>query len=223
VINRFTLAGLLAVVSIAALVVLGVVVLGDNDAPAARSEARAADTSTPDPSAGTPTPAGSSTAVPPKRRTKDLAKAARAAGCQVIRARDEGNEHVDRNVTAADYGTNPPTSGVHAPEWASDGIYRPGNTPTLGTLVHTLEHGRINIQYAPGTDADTIAKLTGLFEELDKGHHLLLYENGTGMPFAVAATAWNHMLGCPEVNDRIYDAIRAFTARFVDQGPEVVP
>jgi hypothetical protein len=197
VINRFTLAGLLAVVSVAAIAVLGVVVLSDDSAPAARSEARAADTSTPDPSARTATPDASSTATPPKRRTKDLAGAAKAAGCNVIEAPDEGNEHVTRDVVATDYGTNPPTSGMHAPEWASDGIYKPGNTPTLGTLVHTLEHGRINIQYAPGTDADTVARLTGLFKEMDDGHHLLLYENGTGMPFAVAATAWDHMLGCP--------------------------
>jgi hypothetical protein len=223
VINRFTLAGLLAVVSVAALAVLAVLVFGDHGAPAARSEARAADTSTPDPSARTPAPQASSTAKPPKRKTKDLAKAAKAAGCNVITARDEGNEHVTRDVTPADYGTNPPTSGMHAPEWASDGIYQPGNTPTLGTLVHTLEHGRINIQYAPGTDADTVARLTGLFKEMDKGHHLLLYENGTGMPFAIAVTAWDHLLGCPKVNARIYDAIRAFTATFVDQGPEVVP
>jgi hypothetical protein len=223
VINRFTFAGLLAVVSIAALAVLAVIVLGDDGAPAARSEARAADTSTPDPSASTPTPQASSTARPPKQKTKDLARAAKAAGCRVITAPDEGNEHVTRDVTPSDYDTNPPTSGMHAPEWASDGIYKPGNTPTLGTLVHTLEHGRINIQYAPGTDADTVAKLTRLFAEMDKGHHLLLYENGTGMPFAIAATAWDHMLGCPEINDRIYDAIRAFTATFVDQGPETVP
>ena len=58
---------------------------------------------------------------------------------------------------------------------------------------------------------------------MDDGHHLLLYENQTDMPFAVAATAWDHMLGCPDVNDRVYDAIRAFTATFVDKGPEIVP
>ena len=58
---------------------------------------------------------------------------------------------------------------------------------------------------------------------MDNGYHLLLYENSTDMPFAVAATAWDHLLGCPAMNDRVFDAIRAFTATYVDQGPEIVP
>ena len=43
------------------------------------------------------------------------------------------------------------------------------------------------------------------------------------MPFAVAATAWDQLLGCQKMNDKVFDAIRAFTATYIDQGPEVVP
>jgi hypothetical protein len=43
------------------------------------------------------------------------------------------------------------------------------------------------------------------------------------MPFAVAATAWDHQLGCPTMNDKVFDAIRAFRTDYIDKGPEIVP
>ena len=39
----------------------------------------------------------------------------------------------------------------------------------------------------------------------------------------VAATAWTHSLTCPEMNDKVFDAIRTFRARYIDKGPETVP
>ena len=51
---------------------------------------------------------------------------------------------------------------------------------------------------------------------------MLLFENTTGMPSAVAATAWGHSLTCPEMNDKVFDAIRTFRARYIDKGPETV-
>ena len=89
--------------------------------------------------------------------------------------------------------------------------------------MHTLEHGRIDIQYKPGTPATTVAQLETLYNEMDGGHHLLLFENTTKMPFAVAATAWDHQLGCPTMNDKVFDAIRAFRTQYIDKGPEIVP
>jgi hypothetical protein len=52
---------------------------------------------------------------------------------------------------------------------------------------------------------------------------MLLFENTTNMPYAVAATAWTHSLTCPEMNDKAFDAIRAFRAKYIDKGPEKVP
>ena len=43
------------------------------------------------------------------------------------------------------------------------------------------------------------------------------------MPYAVAATAWDHVLGCPMMNERVFDAVRAFRNTYVDKGPETVP
>ena len=90
-------------------------------------------------------------------------------------------------------------------------------------LVHPLEHGRIEIQYKQGTPAHTIAQLETLYNSIGSGHHLLLFENTTNMPYAVAATAWGNMLGCPTMNDKVFDAIRTFKESHIDQGPEIVP
>jgi uncharacterized protein DUF3105 len=226
-INRYTFAGLLAVVAVIGIVALGVFAVSGGDDGGARPTDRAADTGAPPPpnptASASPTAQDSKVTALPAQKTKDLAQAARRAGCTVKTEPNEGAEHVTREVTPADYGTNPPTSGIHNPVWASDEIYAPGTTPALGELVHTLEHGRIDIQYHPGTDAKTIALLGQLYKQMDNGYHLLLFENGTEMPFAVAATAWNHLLGCGKTNDKVFDAIRAFTAAYIDKGPETVP
>jgi hypothetical protein len=52
---------------------------------------------------------------------------------------------------------------------------------------------------------------------------MLLFENNTNMPYEVAATAWTHIMGCKTVNDKTWDALRAFRDRFVDKGPELIP
>ena len=90
-------------------------------------------------------------------------------------------------------------------------------------LVHPLEHGRILIQYKPGTPKATVDQLEALLAENEDGYHMLLFENTTGMESAVAATAWTHSVTCPEMNDKVFDAFRTFRARYIDKGPERVP
>ena len=159
----------------------------------------------------------------PLQQTADLREAVRAAGCELINEPSAGSDHdATREFTADDYETNPPTSGDHHPEWYEDGVYEPGSTDNLGMLVHTLEHGRINVQYKPGTDEETVAQLEALVAE-SEGYHMLLYENATDMKYAVAATAWEHAVGCPEMNDKAFDALRTFRTRYIDKGPEAVP
>ena len=89
-------------------------------------------------------------------------------------------------------------------------------------LVHTLEHGRIDVQYKPGTPDETVEQLEALLAESD-GYHMLLFENTTGMKYEVAATTWEHGVVCPKMNDKVFDAIRTFRARYIDKGPENVP
>jgi len=167
--------------------------------------------------------AGSAAAQLPEQQTTDMAAAAKAAGCTLTNPAFEGASHEQKDFAASDYKTNPPTSGNHFPDWYDDGVYEPGTTPNLGMLVHTLEHGRIDVQYKKGTPKADVAKLEALLAEQNDGYHMLLFENTTGMQPQVAATAWTHSLSCPDMNDKVFDAIRTFRAKYIDQGPEDVP
>jgi hypothetical protein len=158
----------------------------------------------------------------PEQQNGDLKGAAQAAGCKLDNPEIEGSTHESKEFKASDYKTNPPTSGNHNPDWYEDGIYNPGDTPRLGMLVHTLEHGRIDVQYKEGTSADDVAKLEAFLAETD-GYHMLLFENATGMDAAVAATAWGHSLTCSKIDDTTWDALRTFRTSYIDKGPEAVP
>ena len=92
--------------------------------------------------------------------------------------------------------------------------------------MHALEHGRIDFQYKPGTPSLRIKQLEALFNEKVKGspgYHALLFQNQTKMPYAVAATAWRRSLTCPQWNDKVFDAMRAFRLDRTDKGPEFIP
>jgi hypothetical protein len=171
-------------------------------------------------STGGATPA-SDVAIP-EQAIGDMKQAAAAAGCKLSNPAIEGRSHEDRAFKASDYKTNPPTSGNHFPQWYDDGVYLPGSVPELGMLVHTLEHGRIDVQYKPGTPAKTVSQLEALLAEQSQGYHMLLYQNTTNMAAQVAATAWGHSLTCPAMNDKVFDAIRTFRAEYIDKGPEKV-
>ena len=169
-----------------------------------------------------PSDSASSSVKLPVRKTSDLATAAKAAGCVVKSFPLEGREHTTATVT---YHTNPPTSGNHNPNPSEDGFY-PNGAPPKERNVHALEHGRVEVQWKPGTPKKVIDTLVALFNEPLKGksgYHELLYENNTGMPFQVAAASWQHYLGCPKWNQNVIDAIRAYREQYVDKGPEFIP
>ncbi len=162
----------------------------------------------------------------PKPQISDLTQAAQAAGCQLRDYPNFGQQHTQSSVT---YKTNPPTSGPHNPAPAPDGIYNPGQEPAKEHYVHSLEHGRIEYQYKPGTPANEIKQLEVLFNEPLKsrtgqgapnGYKKVLFQNDTGMPFAVAGVAWQHLIGCPAFNPRVFDALRDFSVKYVDLAPE---
>jgi len=171
---------------------------------------------------GKPKRAGAGAALP-AQQIGDIEEAATAAGCKLTNAQFEGANHEEKDFKPSDYKTNPPTSGNHAPDWYEDGIYAPGDAPETGKQVHTLEHGRIDVQYKKGTPTQAVRQLEALLAENDDSYHMLLYENTTGMDAQVAATAWTHSVTCPQMNDKVFDAIRTFRARYIDKGPEQVP
>jgi Protein of unknown function (DUF3105) len=150
--------------------------------------------------------------TPPSQKIADLTQAAKAAKCILRNPPIEGRTHVTGKVK---YHTIPPTSGNHYPIPQPDGVYT--KTPPFTHLVHTLEHGRVEIQYKPSLAPKRIAQLGGLFNE-DKSY-TLLFPNAS-MPYDVAVTAWGHLVGCRQVTDATFDMIRAFKRRYLGTAPE---
>lgn len=129
---------------------------------------------------------------PPDLKEQSLQLAARAAGCELhLRLPDEGREHIPASAPEPRYRTNPPTSGDHVEEQQADGAYR--ETPPSVSVVHSLEHGRLAIEYRPDLPEQAQLELLGLFDTMYGG--TLLYPN-PGMPYMVAATTWTNLMGC---------------------------
>ena len=146
--------------------------------------------------------------VPPPKVT-NLEQAAKQAGCKLeLKLEDEGNEHIPKNSPAPNYKTNPPTSGKHVepPYQQADGAY--SEEPSAIDYVHSLEHGRMAIQYAPSLPEKEQLELKGLYDTMYGA--TLLFPNKT-MPYQVAAATWTNLIGCAEYKGSItLDAIRAF-------------
>lgn len=162
------------------------------------------------------TAGGGSGGSPSKERLQQLRSAAAAAGCSVASFPTEGRSHTEKPVT---YKTNPPTSGPHNPVPAPDRVYT--TAPPKENYVHSLEHGRIELQYKPGSPTAVVNALRAVYAE--SAGHMLLFPNNTGMDYEVAATAWKHRLGCAHFNARVPEALRKFRDAYRDRGPEQVP
>lgn len=129
----------------------------------------------------------------------------------------EGNEHVNPG-TEVEYETMPPTSGPHYSSTTEAGFYE--ETPPLGELIHSLEHGAVVIYYDP----------TALSPEAEE--HLQELATTYTDPFAsvivvphpeddpdspYVLTAWQNKL---EMDSYDQDVVEAFLAEFLGRGPE---
>jgi Protein of unknown function (DUF3105) len=153
---------------------------------------------------------------PSASQLSQLKSAAAAAHCSLASFPSEGRQHTTGHVN---YRTNPPTSGPHNPVPAPDRVYTVAPPPE--NYVHTLEHGRIELQYRPGAPPAVRDALRAVYDE--RTHHMLLFPNNTGMAFEVAATAWKHRIGCAHFNSKMPDALRRFRDAYQDRAPEQVP
>jgi hypothetical protein len=156
---------------------------------------------------------------PPAAKVTDLEKAAKEANCDLrLNLPDEGHSHIPPTAKTPEYGTNPPTSGNHVnpPYFQADGAY--SEMPAELDTVHSLEHGRMEIQYSPDLDESAQLELVGLYDTMYGGTLLFPNEN---MPYEVAATTWRNLIGCNEYKGAItLDAIRAFGKRKWGHGRE---
>ena len=159
---------------------------------------------------------------PPPLQQGDLEQAAKAAGCELrLDLPDEGNRHIEPSDDPPKYKTSPPASGDHVvpPRQQADGAYleNPGDIFT----VHSLEHGRVTIQYSPDLPESEQLELKGVFDEDPSG--MLFFPNDE-MPYAVAITGWTQLMGCDTYEGAAtLDAIRDFRDIYRGQGPEDVP
>jgi hypothetical protein len=172
-------------------------------------------------------PDGREGTSPPPLQLGDLERSARQADCDLrVDLPEEGNQHFTDEDENPGWETNPPTSGDHygVPTEPGAGALADGaylETPSLGRVVHALEHGRIAVHYSPDLPEAEQLAIKGVFEEDPAG--MMLFPNSE-IPFAVAATAWQQKLGCQAYEGRAtLDALRNFRDAYRGRGPENVP
>ena len=161
---------------------------------------------------------------PPEIQFGDLAESARMAGCELrLELPDEGNTHFS-DENQGDYKTNPPTSGDHyAGNEAGSGAIADGaytSTPPESRAVHSMEHGRIEIRYAPELPEDQQLALKGVFDESPGG--ILMFPD-PDLPYAIAVSGWRNYVGCDRYDPLVLDVVRNFRDTFRGNGPENVP
>jgi len=151
----------------------------------------------------------------------ELMEAASIAGCEVKEdLEDEGGDHLTREDPVPDYARTPPTSGPHIgpPLQQADGAYL--ETPNPEDVVHSLEHGRIAIQYSPDLTEKEQLQLKGFYDSAYSG--ALLFPN-PDMPYEAAATSWTNLIGCKTFEgQKTIDALRAFGREHYSDAPEPI-
>jgi Protein of unknown function (DUF3105) len=164
----------------------------------------------PDDRVGTKTKAG------PLATAAQLPQAAKAAKCVLRNPPDEGNVHLLPSQPTPKYKSNPPTSGNHDPIPLANGVYDAPIT-NFRHAVHSLEHGRIEVEYQPSLSNADQLKIKGVVDE--DFRDMIMFQNPS-MPWQVATAAWDHYMGCKTYTPKVLDAIRAFRDAYRDHGPE---
>jgi len=157
----------------------------------------------------------------PAPKLANLQKAAKKADCDLrLNLPNEGRTHIPPTAPTPEYKTNPPTSGNHVepPYQQADGAYK--EMPQEIDFVHSLEHGRLEIQYSPDLSDSAQLELIGLYDTMYGA--TLLFPNDN-MPYEVAATTWTNLIGCNEYKGAVtLDAIRDFGKATWGKSPEPV-
>jgi Protein of unknown function (DUF3105) len=147
--------------------------------------------------------------VPAAAKTTELKTAADKANCELrLKLPDEGHTHLPQNSAPPNYKTSPPSSGNHVepPYQQADGAY--SEPPNQLDVVHSLEHGRMAIQYSPDLPEQAQLELKGLYDTMYGA--TLLFPNDE-MIYQVAAATWTNLITCREYKGAAtLDAIRAF-------------
>jgi hypothetical protein len=147
--------------------------------------------------------------VPAAAKTTELKQAVKDAGGKLeLHLRDEGHLHIPEGSEAPNYETVPPSSGNHVepPFQQADGAYM--EEPEEIDFVHSLEHGRMEIEYNPDLSDKAQLELKGLYDTMYGA--ALMFPNDK-MPYDVAAVTWTNIVTFPKYEGaKTLDAIRAF-------------
>jgi hypothetical protein len=127
--------------------------------------------------------------------------AATATGCsdvEEVEVLDFG-EHSDREFTAEDYPTNPPSGGDHNPDPLQAGTFYT-TPPRLGEAVHLLEHGAV-IGWTNDLSASDRAAVEQAFNDAFKdGYFQLATVENPDLDVPFALSAWGALQKCESVD-----------------------
>ena len=135
---------------------------------------------------------------------------------------NQGADHVQPSeVQSFEYSTNPPVSGPHDATSTDWGVYE--TQPFVGSLIHSLEHGAINIYYScenigEGCE-EAVSELNAIYKELEKKDPKVILTPFEDMEHKIALGAWDHLLTLEFVDQ---DRIEKFFNQFINQGPEKI-
>jgi hypothetical protein len=151
----------------------------------------------------------------------NLQKAAKAAGCKLtLNLPDYGRQHVPPG-TKVTYKGEPPTSGNHVepPFQQADGAY--SEEPVPIDFVHSMEHQRVEFEYAPNLAEEDQLAIKGVFDQSPSG--VLMFPNNQ-LTDQVAAAAWRNRMNCAKYEGtKTLDALADFRDSFrgpAGEGPE---
>lgn len=130
------------------------------------------------------------------------------SGCSPVETVDVEmvGTHFNRDFTAADYDTNPPTGGDHNPTPLEAGSFY-SDPPRLGEAVHLLEHGAVIGWTRDLPTADQKAVEDAFDEEYSKGYYQLAVVENPDLDVPFALSSWGSLQKCDSADP---EAIRSF-------------
>jgi hypothetical protein len=131
----------------------------------------------------------------------------------------EGANHV-ATCSPVQWGTNPPSSGMHYPSWP---VFRAYDKPVpWGFLVHGLEHGAVVLAYnCPGGCAADVAAAKAVMAATTPrscGSPPVILTPDPTLSVRFSASAWGHILRASCFDKA---AFAAFITAHRDRGPEL--
>ena len=121
-------------------------------------------------------------------------------GCSPIEEVEIGTfEHVDQELTADDYATNPPAWGDHNDPALAPGRFYEEGAP-FGHAVHLLEHGAV-IGWTNGLSPEEMEGVQDAFNDaLGEGYYQLAVVENPELEVPFALSAWGAMQTCEQVD-----------------------